>query len=79
MNTVLWIIWILLIVIGLLWLGSFIGFGLITWCYATDPDFWNRNIQPLLKDLREWVDAGNRIKDYPKERLDKLKGKYDES
>lgn len=53
--------------------------AIIIWCYTSDVDFWNRKIQPALKDAREWVDAGNRLKDYPVDRLKKLDGRYDES
>ena len=79
MNTFLWIIFILLIALGLIYLGGLIMMSIIIWCYTSDVDFWNRKIQPALKDAREWVDAGNKLRDYPADRLKKLDGKYDES
>lgn len=79
MNTFLWILFIILIAGGLIYLGGALATWVMIWCYAEDPDFWNRRIQPILTDLRDWIDAGNKLKDYPKDRLKKLDGKYDES
>ena len=73
MNTLLWIIFIVLIAGGLIYVGSLIAISLAVWCYAEDPVFWNERIQPLLTDLRDWVDAGNKIRNYPKERFNKFK------
>jgi hypothetical protein len=49
--------------------GGVLAVWIMISCYATDPDYWNNNIEPLLKDIREWVDAGNRLIDYPPERF----------
>lgn len=62
------------ILISLILFTAFVAGGVLAvWimisCYATDPDYWNNNIEPLLKDIREWVDAGNRLIDYPPERF----------
>lgn len=72
MNTFLWIVFIILIAFGLIYIGGMIALSIIIWIYARDPEFWNTRIQPYLTDLRDWVDAGNKIKDYPKDRLDKF-------
>ena len=72
MNTVLWILFILLISIGLIYIGGFITLIIMVWCYSEDPNFLNRKIQPLLTDIRDWVDAGNRIWNYPADRLKDL-------
>ena len=71
MHTFLWVIFILLIVIGLIYIGALISISLLIWVYAEDPEFWNSNIQPTLTDLRDWVDSGHKIKDYPKQKWKK--------
>ena len=73
MNTILWIIFILLIVFGLIYIGAMLALTIIIWCYAEDPNFWNRKIQPILTDVRDWVDAGNKLSKYPIDRIDKFK------
>lgn len=73
MNTVLWILFILLLLIGFIYLIAITSIGIVVWCYATDPAFWNDKIKPILDDVRDWVDAGNKFADYPKERLNKFK------
>ena len=49
--------------------GGVLAVWIMISCYATDPDYWNNNIEPLLKDIREWVDAGNKLINYPSERF----------
>jgi hypothetical protein len=63
------VILISLIIFTVFVIGAVLALWLIISCYATDPDYWNRNIEPLLKDAREWVDAGNRLINYPPERF----------
>ena len=75
MNTFLWIIFILLIAFGLIYIGGMLALTIVIWCYAEDPIFWNNRIQPILTDVRDWVDAGNRLKDYPMNRIKDLKDK----
>ena len=75
MNTFLWIIFILLIAFGLIYIGGMLALTIIIWCYAEDPTFWNNRIQPILTDVRDWVDAGNRLKDYPMNRIKDLEDK----
>lgn len=70
--TALWIIFILLIAFGLLYLGGMVGLSIILWIYAEDPEYWNKKVQPILTDLRDWVDAGNSLWKYPKDRIDKI-------
>ena len=70
--TALWIIFILLIAFGLLYLGGMVGLSTMLWIYAEDPEYWNKKVQPILTDLRDWVDAGNSLWKYPKDRIDKI-------
>ena len=63
------VILILLTIFTVLIIGAIWALWVIISCYATDPDYWNRNIEPLLKDTREWVDAGNKLINYPPERF----------
>lgn len=63
------IILISLIILTVFVIGAVWTLWIIISCYATDPDYWNKNMEPLLKDVREWVDAGNKLINYPPERF----------
>lgn len=62
----------LLIIFTAIAIGGILAFWVLVSCYATDPNYWNNKIEPFLKDVREWVDAGNKVKNYPTDRLEKF-------
>ena len=63
---------ILLILFTVFAAGGVLAVWIMISCYATDPDYWNNKIEPLLKDTREWVDSGNKLINYPPDRIKKF-------
>lgn len=69
MHTVLWIIFIALIVVGIFYLGMLCSVSLMIFINATMPDKWDNHVKILLQETRDWVDAGNKFSTFPIQRV----------
>lgn len=72
MYTVFWIIFIALILFGVFMLGGFFWLATVLYVNAEVPEEWDKHMKPLLEDMRDWVDKGNKITKYPSERIEKF-------
>ncbi len=65
----LWIFCMLIFAV----IGFFLAIFLLVDIYTTDHAYWNTRILPILDDVKDWVDSGNKLKNYPKERMDRFR------